>query len=126
MENLRLVRNMEMPYLPEVDFDANAGICDISGESYMDDTYKFYLPLLNWIEEYLESSDILVFNFKLTYFNTSSSKCILDILELLKKRSDIGKNISINWYYDKADPEMINDVEDFQIETGADIVLIES
>jgi hypothetical protein len=102
------------------------GICEISGESYMEETFKFYSPLLEWIKKYLENKNKpLTLNFKLTYFNTNSSRLILDMLDIIKKSKDEGNKVIVNWFYDSADPDMIDEVEDFEMETGLDINLVE-
>jgi len=115
-------------YIPTVEFNSETGICKISGESYLEDTGSFYAPLLEWIETYFKKiKSALVVIFDLEYYNTSSSKCIVDMLALLKKYKDMGNNITVNWYY-KSDSEdyeeEIEEVEDFMIETGIDINLI--
>jgi len=126
MENIILTSSSATPYFPEVNFDINTGVCEIKGESYMEETYKFYLPLINWIKEYTkDTKKKLELNIKLVYLNTSSTKCLLDILEVLKDYEDQGGNVNINWYFDKSDPDMIDEVEDFEAESGIKIKLIE-
>jgi len=126
MENLIIKEVPDAPYFPAVNFNAETGICEISGESYMEETFKFYSPLLEWIKNYLkEGNKPLIMNFKLTYFNTNSSRLILDMLEILKKAKDEGHKITVNWFYDPADPDMIDEVEDFEMESGIEINLVE-
>ena len=126
MKSLVINAELDSPYYPEVIFDADSGVCEISGESYMEEAYKFYLPLINWIKEFvLNEKKTLTVNFKLIYFNTSSSRLILDILDILKKFKDDGNEIVVNWYYDPEDPDVKDEVEDFEIESGMDIVLKE-
>lgn len=126
MENIILKSSSATPYFPEVNFDFEKGECEIKGESYMEETYKFYLPLINWIKEYTKNEKKkLDLNIKLVYLNTSSTKCVLDILELLKDYEDQGGDVSINWFFDKSDPDMIDEVEDFEAESGIKIKLIE-
>lgn len=126
MENITLKSSPATPYFPEVNFDADTGVCEISGESYMEETYKFYLPLINWFKDYTKgNSKKLELNIKLVYLNTSSTKCVLDILEILKDFEDQGGNVNVNWYYDKTDPDMVDEVEDFEAESGMKIKLIE-
>ncbi len=116
----------DAPYYPVVNFDATKGICEISGESYMEETFKFYSPLLEWIKNYLaDKSKPLTLNLKLTYFNTNSSRLIMDMLDIIKRSKDEGGKVVVNWYYDSADPDMIDEVEDFEMETGLDINLVE-
>jgi len=126
MENIVIKEVPDAPYYPTVNFDMENGICEISGESYMEETFKFYSPLLEWIKNFLEDkSKSLTLNFKLTYFNTNSSRLILDMLDIIKKSKDEGNKVIVNWFYDAADPDMIDEVEDFEMETGLDINLVE-
>ncbi len=126
MENITLSSSPTTPYFPEVNFNVDSGVCEISGESYMEETYKFYLPLINWIKDYIQHiKRPIELNVKLIYLNTSSTKCVLDILEILKDYEENGGDAKVNWYYDKADPDMVDEVEDFEAESGIKIKLIE-
>ena len=81
---------------PKVLFDKGNGIFELSGRSLPEDTAEFYEPILNWISEYAtDLNDKTEFVFKLEYFNTASSKLILDLLSLLE---DI-EGTSILWYF---------------------------
>lgn len=126
MENINLTSSPTTPYFPEVNFNIETGVCEIKGESYMEETYKFYLPLINWFKEYCENvKNIVELNIKLIYLNTSSTKCLLDILETLKDFEDQGGSVNVNWYYDTSDPDMVDEVEDFEAESGIKINLKE-
>ncbi len=126
MKNLIIKSDTDSPYYPGVNFNAQNGICELTGESYMEEAYKFYIPLIDWIKEYISSiKKPLVVNFKLIYFNTSSSRLILDMLDIIKKSQDEGSDITVNWYYDPEDPDVKDEVEDFEIESGLDINLFE-
>ena len=48
----------------------------------------------------------LIFEFKLSYFNSASAKFILDILLYINKISGLGVNVGINWYYEEGDDDM--------------------
>lgn len=124
MDNITLKSSPDTPYFPEVNFDADTGVCEISGESYMEETYKFYLPLVNWIKEYIKNTNNKIeLIIKLIYLNTSSTKCILDMLEVLKEYKDKGGDVKVIWYYDTEDPDMVDEVEDFEVESGIKIEL---
>ena len=128
MENLYIEGSKGIYFIPTVNFNADTGVCELSGESYLEETIKFYTPLIQWLERYFkEVKKPLTFNFKLTYFNTSSSKCIVDILNLLKQQKDQGYDITVNWYYDDSVEDIedeLEEVEDFMLETGLEINLI--
>ena len=115
----------DSPYYPEVNFNSETGVCELIGESYMEEAYKFYTPLLNWLKEYtLELNKAVTLNLKLTYFNTNSSRLLLDILDVLKQSQEAGNDVEINWYYEEDDPDVKDEVEDFEIETGLQIKMI--
>lgn len=70
---------------PNVILDAAENLMEISGRSLPEDVSSFYGLILNWLADYVKSPNPkTVFNFKLVYFNTASSKLILDILMKLK------------------------------------------
>ena len=99
---------------PGVKLDAASEIFEISGRSLPEDVVKFFTPILDWLDEYAKSpNSSTVFDFKLQYFNTASSKIILDILMKLEKIS----NITIKWHYPSDDEDMMEAGEEY-----ADIV----
>jgi hypothetical protein len=115
----------DSPYYPEVNFNSETGVCELTGESYMEEAYKFYTPLLKWLKKYtLELNKAVTLNLKLTYFNTNSSRLLLDLLDILKKSQEAGNEVEINWYYEEDDPDVKDEVEDFEIETGLQIKMI--
>jgi hypothetical protein len=121
MENLYVNINPELVYYPIINFDYQTGICDISGESYMEETYKFYEPIISWLQNYIAEKRPLVLNIKLTYFNTSSSRFILEILCILKKFKSEGGLAEINWYYKNDNPDILTEINDFVEEAGVNI-----
>jgi hypothetical protein len=122
MKNIDIPRSEKSPDKPEVHFDAETGKCEIIGESYMESTYTFFLPLMNWIDQYIqEVGGKIDFNVKLFYFNTSATKCLLDIFEILKKYEDNGGDVNVTWFYDSEDPDMKEEVKDFETESGLEI-----
>jgi hypothetical protein len=121
MENLIINSNPALVYYPNVEFNSETGICEISGESYMEETYKFYGPLITWLMNYVTEKKPVVFNIKLTYFNTSSSRFILVLLDILKKFRDEGGKINVNWYYKKHDPDILSEINDFIEESNVEI-----
>lgn len=126
MKSLVINTESDSPYYPGVSFNAETGICEITGESYMEEAYKFYLPLINWIKEFIiNEKKPLELNFKLIYFNTSSSRLILDLLDMLKRFKDEGHEVHVKWHYDPDDPDVKDEVEDFEIESGMKIELLE-
>ncbi len=126
MKNLNINIYPDLIFYPVVNFDYKTGLCEISGESFMEDTYKFYEPIIEWLNEYIKEKKTIVLNIKLTYFNTSSSKFILVILNTLNNYIKNGNNAAVNWFYNKEDIDMLKEIVEFQDETGLGINAIAS
>jgi hypothetical protein len=103
---------------PKIVLDKENDLLEISGRSLPEDVSSFYEPVLNWLNEYAENPNKkTVFNFKLTYFNTASSKLLLDILMKLEEMHEKGNEILIRWHYPEDDEDMSEAGEEY-----ADIV----
>lgn len=88
---------------PKIMLDKGNGIFEISGRSLPEDSAEFYQPVLEWINEYASAPNgETEFVFKLEYFNTASSKMILDVMYALE---DID-SIKISWYFHEDDEDM--------------------
>jgi hypothetical protein len=92
---------------PNVILDSSENVMEISGRSLPEDVSSFYGPILTWLSEYSKSPNPkTVFNFKLVYFNTASSKLILDILMKLEEMCKKGCDVVVKWYYPEDDEDM--------------------
>lgn len=115
MEAIKIVGTEDTP---KVVLDADASLFEISGRSLPEDVASFYEPILNWLEEYAKTTTVkTVFNFKLVYFNTASSKLLLDILMKLEAMHEDGKEVLVKWHYPEDDEDMAEAGEEY-----ADIV----
>jgi hypothetical protein len=104
METIKIAGTEDTPH---VILDASAQILEISGRSLPEDVASFYGPIIDWLERYAQSPvEKTVFNFKLTYFNTASSKMILDVLMTLEEMHKSGKNVLVKWHYPEDDEDM--------------------
>ncbi len=125
MKDIYIQGSRDVYIVPTVKFLAKQGSCEISGESFLEETIKFYQPLFEWLREFTaEIRKPITFNVKLTYFNTSTSKCILTLLGILKKFEDDGGEVTVNWFYDEDDEDMKDDIEDYVVDSGMKINLI--
>ena len=92
---------------PEVSFNVD-GRLKISGRSIPEDPTQFYDQLFEWMYFYCqEPNDITTLDIELEYFNSGSSKAILHILRALVDISKKGKRLSINWYYEEGDDDLM-------------------
>lgn len=100
---------------PSILFDAAKGLLEIKGRSIPENSVEFYRPMMEWLEKYTGSpSPKTNVNIQLEYFNTSSSKCILDIFKKLEDIHKKGNEIVINWFYEEDDEDMQEAGEDYQ------------
>lgn len=102
------------PKTPAIFFDNFSGVMEIKGMSCSENSVEFYKPVLAWIESYTQEpypQTELVFFFK--YFNTSSAKCILDLLEGFAAVQEAGSSLSIRWQYEDNDEQMQEAGEQF-------------
>jgi Domain of unknown function (DUF1987). len=105
---------------PSVLLDKAQNLFEISGRSLPEDVSMFYEPILSWIDEYAAAPNAeTVFNFKLEYFNTASSKVILDILLKFEDIYEKGNKIVVKWHYREDEEDMLEAGEEY-----ADIVEI--
>lgn len=112
MENLILIAS---PKTPLVNFDGINGTLELRGRSIPENSIEFYQPLNDWIDNYASRPcRTTVIDVKLEYFNTSSSKCILDLFKKLEKLNGQNTDVSVNWYYEMEDEDMEEAGEDYQ------------
>ncbi len=112
MENLEITATKSSP---EINFNASTCTLAMTGESYPENTSLFYEPVYQWLDDCLASLDTqqLVFNIELIYFNSSSSKVLMDLFDTLEDASDEGKNIVVNWIYDEENDSALEYGEEF-------------
>ena len=104
------------PTTPLIIFDPKLERLEIKGVSIPENAINFYQPLLECLETYaLGPVSSIAAHIQLDYFNTASSKSILDVLRRLKLLHDKGFDVAINWYYAKEDEDMREVGENYQL-----------
>jgi len=105
---------------PNVILDAQNNIIEFSGRSLPEDVATFYAPIIEWIIQYAKTPNPKTnVVFKLEYFNTASSKMILDIFLKFEEINKDGHDVMISWYYQEDDEDMEEACDEY-----ADIVEI--
>jgi len=103
------------PKSPTIEFDAATGVVSIKGRSIPENSVEFYKPMVDWLDEYAsQAKEKTEVNIQLEYFNTSSSKCILDVFKKLEVIKKGGNDVVINWFYEEDDEDMLEAGEDYQ------------
>ena len=104
MEPLRIEQTDDSP---QVELDQESGRFEISGKSLPEDVVDFYQPVLDWLGGYRSNPNPKTeFCFKLLYFNTASSKLILDIMMVLEEMTEEGNDVVIQWHSIRSDEDM--------------------
>jgi hypothetical protein len=95
-------------FLPE-------GVLTIHGVSCDEDPKPFYQKLKDWVKEYIgRPAEKTEFYIRLKYFNTSSARSLLELIELLTLLSESGKELMITWYYEEGDEDMLDSIKTFE------------
>ena len=112
MENLVIEGT---PKTPTIKFEPQNGYLLIKGRSIPENSIEFYKPLVYALEAYTEQpKEKTNVEIVLEYFNTSSSKCILDVFKKLEKINSEKDGVTINWHYEEDDEDMLEAGEDYQ------------
>jgi hypothetical protein len=118
MEDIRIVPTQKTP---AVNFTATGNL-ELKGRSIPENSLEFYKPLIDWLDQYSEqpSTETNV-HVQLEYFNTSSSKCLLDLF----KRLESLNKVTIHWYYEQDDEDMLEAGEDYEAIVSIPFKMIE-
>jgi hypothetical protein len=106
----------QTPKSPLINFDPQSGNMQMKGKSIPENSVIFYKPVFEWLDNYIQNpAPKTSLSIQLDYFNTSSSKCIVDIFKKLELISKNGKGeVIINWLYDENDDDMLEAGEDYK------------
>ena len=100
---------------PAVVGDWEHGSLAISGDSYPENSFDVFHPIIEWVERYLaEAGRPLTLELRLLYLNTSSVRALMDILDLLEAAHRQGTQVSVNWHYDRRNERVAELAEEFR------------
>lgn len=109
---------------PEVHLSKSQSKISFFGRSLPENAKEFYNPIKDWIDKYVQNinstSKETEVIFKFEYFNTSSSKMIMEILMLIKKLQEKQPKLNVYWKYLEDDEDMIEAGEDYENITGVE------
>ena len=102
-------------YTPKIDFDPITNVLEILGNSMPESSPEFYSPIYDWVIDFMKyTAHKITINFKLDYFNTSTSKEFYALLMQLKNHN---YGVEVNWYFQEDDEQMEEDGLDLQEDT---------
>ena len=94
-------------YTPEINFDAENGMLEMSGSSLPENSFIFFAPIFEWLDKYAQSPQPLTkLILKLDYLNSSSSKKLADILFRLEEIHAKGNKVEAEWHHFEEDDIM--------------------
>jgi len=115
MENLLYAQTQ---HTPQIEFNEKEKTISITGNSYPEDSFSFYQPIIQWLKEFMgncsqnDTVKVIIF---IDYMNSSSLKVYFEFFDILEEGNDKGVKIDIDWYY-----QIDNDIAE---ETGEDFAL---
>ncbi len=100
---------------PDVDFDFDAGIFSLKGESYPEDASTVFGPIFAALDRFFSGGEgrALRFDFDLIYFNSSSAKALMNMFQMMENAAGCGTTVVVNWHYAADDETMKEFGEDF-------------
>lgn len=103
---------------PLVEVDLERGLFSLSGRSSPKSSIQFFHPIIESLRKNFLSQGNITANFAFEYFNTSTSKCLYNILREFYKISTNGTVVKVNWYYEEWDDDMKETGQDYEELTG--------
>jgi len=92
---------------PEILLDMNKGILKFSGNSLPEDAKGFFEPIMDWVDNYIQSPLLeSSITFKMTYYNTPSSKFFFQILKKFEAIHLKQSAVKVIWKYPEDDIDM--------------------
>lgn len=99
---------------PAVSFNAETGVLLMTGESYPENTFEFYHPIIHWVKAFLAlTTDKVILQLEMPYLNTGSIKCLMDIFDLLEDAHENGQSVEVIWRYHQENPRAQDTAEEF-------------
>ncbi len=103
------------PETPKVVFDKENNKFEMTGKSFPEEARSFFQPMIEWMKEYIkEPNEKTQFKVNMEYYNTASSKMILELLKLFKEIHKNGGDVEILWHYPEDDEDMLEAGEDYE------------
>lgn len=114
---MELFRSAASKSTPEILFDPISGVLRMAGESYPENSFEFYAPVISWLARFLAvHNGPVTLDINFSYLNTGSTKCMMDILDILEENHVSGRSVQILWHCDAENDRAIETAEEFREE----------
>lgn len=89
---------------PAVQLDPQSGLARITGSSFPENASRFYQPVFDWIQSYCQlllqqQNARLLLDLELVYLNSSSSKIMMLLFDLLEDTARQGADVAVIWRF---------------------------
>lgn len=111
---------------PEINFTAESGQLLMSGESYPENSFEFYQPVMVWLKRYLARpgchASLII---QLVYLNTGSTKVMMDILDQFEDAHLNGRDVRVEWRCEPDNDRAVETAEEFREEVSLPFIIVE-
>jgi hypothetical protein len=91
---------------PEVVLDILSKRLEIKGICTPENPRHFFDPIFLALEQYHKVEHELTIEICLDYFNTGSSKCLLNLFYMISNNPDLKPKTVVNWVIEESDPDI--------------------
>jgi hypothetical protein len=99
---------------PAIISNSADGSLVMRGDSYPENSFEMFDPVIRWVEQHLEATGALKLELELLYLNTSSIKAMMDIFDVLETAHGRGHQVLVNWYFDQGNERVAELAEEFR------------
>ncbi|MDN0085689.1 biofilm regulation phosphoprotein SiaC [Crenobacter sp. SG2305] len=101
--------------IPSIQASWASGRLEMKGDSYPENAFELYQPVIDWIEVFLKTENRpLLMQLQLLYLNTSSIRAMMDMLDLLEDAHKQGKPVGVTWLYERDNERVAELAEEFR------------
>jgi hypothetical protein len=112
MENLNIAGSDSSP---AIQGNWQSGILAMQGDSYPENSFALFQPVLAWVDNFLKNTDRhLTLDLRLVYLNTSSVKVLMDLFDMLENAHHDGRVVAVNWGFDDRNERIAELAEEFK------------
>lgn len=103
---------------PRINFDPITDTLKLVGESYPENSFDFYAPVISWLSAVLKHLTTFTLDINIAYMNSSSTKCTLDLMDVMEEAHSRGVKTAVIWRYDPNNPRSCELAEEFREEVS--------
>lgn len=112
MDNLIITQSSSSPAIAA---DWNTGVISMKGDSYPENSFELFQPLIDWVEAFLaQANRPLQLDLELVYLNSSSIRAMMDIFDQMEVAQKNGQAVNVRWIYEAANERVGQLAEEFR------------